>query len=66
VTATYSHIDVGGTPLFDFRSAVFTFEPSAAATPEPATLLLFGIGGGVTAIARRRRRGTTPARTPTA
>jgi hypothetical protein len=66
VTATYSHIDVSGQPLFDFRSAVFAFEPGSTATPEPATLLLFGIGAGATAVARRRRRSTTPARPPTA
>jgi hypothetical protein len=55
VTARFTAVPVapGQTPLFDFGGAQFAFDEVApSATPEPATLVLFGIGAA--AILRRR------------
>ena len=51
-----SYFDPNFGQLYSFRSVTYDFSP-AAATPEPATLLLFGTGlAAVTARYRRRRK----------
>lgn len=58
-TGTFSRgPDFNGAPLFDFRSSTFTFEPaSTSPTPEPATLLLVGLGAMSAFFHRRRPKG---------
>jgi len=57
-TGTFSRgPDANGRALFDFRSSTFTFGPaSTAPTPEPATLLLVGLGAMSAFFHKRRRR----------
>jgi hypothetical protein len=57
VAARFTSVPVvpGQGPLFQFGGAEFAFE-QAAATPEPATLALFGIGGAAVFLKRRSRQ----------
>ena len=56
VTAHFTALPPGPTPLFDLHDATYQFSASSTApTPEPATLLLFGVGAGSVFLRRRRR-----------
>jgi hypothetical protein len=55
-TGTFSRgPDSNGAALFDFHSSTFTFEAATSPTPEPATLVLFGVGA-LSAFFHRRKR----------
>jgi len=57
---TATPIAPGDAPIFNLHDALYQFSAaSAAPTPEPATLVLFGVGAA-TVFVRRRRRSSAP------